>query len=229
MAKGQDFTLKGFNYCYIDERLTLGSSLNSVYLNAINDSSLYRRSLVLESRIGKRRVKDIGPNAFRATKANYDDFLEVLEIKEGFERILSEAFRDQYNLKTVIIPESVYQINYAAFYLYNISSMSRGQGTTTFIFSGKSKIRSMGVIALSGQANIIISVAVYKEILADESINYIQANKISIFTPLGTKFFNIKTTASLNEFSASKNETCKRKRASHFLAEYLFIFIFILK
>ena len=213
MTQSNDFTHKGFNYFMSSGRLTLGSTQNN-YLNAVNDSSVCLHSLILESRVGRRIVKDINTNAFRTTKGKNEEFIEILEIQEGFERILSHAFRDQCNIKTVIIPESVYQISTYAFHLHNLTSGGDGNITTAFIFRGKSKLRTLEPMSISGQAKIIISIAVYKDVIADERINYLQAKSLQVFTPHGTKFFNIETIKSINDFSAKRIETCgkiKRK------------------
>ena len=224
MSKDHSFTRKGFNYFISNGRLTLGSSTN-LFLNAVNDSSVRKHSLVLESHIGKRRVKDINTNAFRAVKGNNDEFIEILDIQEGFERILEHAFRDQCNIKTVIIPESVYQISEAAFHLHNLTSGRDGQITTTFIFRGKSKLRTLDSMAISGQESIIISIAVYKDIIADESITYLQAKTLNVFTPLGTKFSNIDTIKSMNDFSVNRVATCKKRNRLDITFSLLFIFI----
>ena len=222
MSKNNDFVHNGFNYFVSDGRLTLGSSSNSL-LNAVNDSSVRTRILVLQSHIGRRRVKDINTNAFRANKGKNDEFIEILDIQEGFERILAHAFRDQCNIQMVIIPESIYQISDAAFHLRNLSSSSNGKLTATFIFRGKSKIKSLGPMSFSGKESIVISIAVYKDIIAEENIKYITAKSLSIFTPLGTKFFNIETTKGINDFSVKQIATCKKRNRSDVIFSFSII------
>ena len=227
MTQNNAFTHKGFNYFTSSGRLTLGSTQNNC-LNAINDSSVCQHLLIIESRIERRRVKDINANAFRASKGNNEEFIEVLEIQEGFERILANAFRDQCNIKTVVIPESIYQISEGAFHLHNHTSGGDGDITTTFIFRGKSKLRTLGSISISGQANIIILIAVYRDINANENTQYLQAKSLQVFTPLGTKFFNIQTIKSMNDFSVKRIKTCLKIKRKGIDTMFTFSIIFFL-